>query len=291
MVASNLGINARSAGSALAAKRQRAMRAACALALGWVCFGSFARASRAAAQSIDDARSNSPAGAAVAAQQGAFLLQTMAPAAERTSPGVAFATTGYDAARREAIMTATGDMHVYGPVDLRIGLAYTPDAPAGESQGQPNVGARLNLLAQSRQGLDLSTAVMYRKDRFTGDDGVVQGVLALDRRFGRVGLFGNVAYAQDPEGDDREGEVALAMLYTTSAKLLLGVETRCRFNLFSTDSKRALRNDAGLESASGPVLQYTLGPVALLLQSGLSTVTTDHTRVGAIAIGGLGAAY
>ena len=47
----------------------------------------------------------------------------------------------------------------------------------------------MNLLAQSRQGVDLSTALFYRKERFTGDDGLVQGVLALGRRFGRIGLF------------------------------------------------------------------------------------------------------
>jgi hypothetical protein len=181
-------------------------------------------------------------------------------------------------------------MHVYGPVDLRVGLTYTPDAPEGQAQAQPNVGARVNLLAQSRSGIDLSTGVFYRKEQYTVDDGVVQGVLALGRHFGRVGLFGNLAYAQDPEGDDREGEVALAMLYATTARLQLGVESKCRFDLFSSDPRRAARNSPVFESWSGPVLQYALGPIALLVQTGLSTLTNDHTRVGAIAIGGLGAA-
>jgi hypothetical protein len=149
----------------------------------------------------------------------------------------------------------------------------------------------VNLLGQSRQGIDLSTAVFYRKERFTDDEGVVQGVLALGRRFGRIGLFGNLAYAQDPEGDDREGEVSLAMLYATSARLMLGVESKCRFDLFSTDRKRALRNDAAFESTVGPVLQYAIGPLALLIHTGLSTLTNDQTRVGVVAIGGLGAAY
>ena len=81
------------------------------------------------------------------------------------------------------------------------------------------------------------------------------------------------------------------MLYMTGARLQLGVETKCRFDLFSTDRKRALRNDAVFESVSGPVLQYAIGPLALLVQTGLSTLTNTGTRVGAIAIGGFGAAY
>ena len=88
-------------------------------------FVAFAAAG-AAAQSTDDERSSSEETAARAGQQGAFLLQTMAPGAGRASPGVAFTTGGYDGARREAIMNATGDMHVYGPLDLRSGSRTRP---------------------------------------------------------------------------------------------------------------------------------------------------------------------
>jgi hypothetical protein len=269
-------------------------RARRALRIGCICCALFALPRHAAAQSsIDEDRSSSDdESAAHSAEQGAFLVGTMAPAGDRKSPGVAFATGGYDSARREPLMTSTGDMHVAGPLDLRVGLTYTPEAPQGTPQVQPNVGARINLLTQSRQGINLSTGLFYRRERYSGDDGVVQAVLAVSRRFGRLGLFGNLAIASDPtEGDDRDGEVALAMLYETSAHLQLGLESKCRFDLWSSDPKRAVRNDPVFESASGPVLQYAIGPLALLVQTGLSTLSTNQTRIGAIVLGGLGAAY
>jgi hypothetical protein len=270
---------------------QHAVRAFGLMVFGYACVAALAPMQHALAQATDTAGSSSSESGAVAAQQGAFLMETMAPATDRTSPGVAFTTAGYDGAHDEPVFGATGDMHVYGPLDLRVGLTYAPEAPQGQSKMQPNVGARVNLLAQSRSGIDLSTALFYRMERYTGDDGVVQGMLALGRHFGRLGLFANLAYAQDPEGDDRDGDVALAMLYALEARLQLGVEAKCRFDLFSTDEKRALRDDPAFESASGPVRQYAIGPLALLVKTGVSTLTTNHTRVGAMAIGGFGAAY
>jgi hypothetical protein len=125
-----------------------------------------------------------------------------------------------------------------------------------------------------------------------GDASKARAMIAAGRRFGRLGLFANLGYGQDPEGDDREGEAALAALYSASNPLQLGFEAHARFDLFSSDPRRAMHKDAAAELTSGPVLHYALGPCMLLAQVGVSSIVGQHSvRPGAVALAGVGAGY
>jgi hypothetical protein len=119
----------------------------------------------------------------------------------------------------------------------------------------------------------------------------VQGLVALGTRIDQVGLFANLTYGQDPEGDDREGEVMFAFLYELLPALQLGIETRARMDLGSDDPRRAARKASDLDGTLTPTLSYSLGPVALLAHVGAATVHTSGWHFGAVGTGGLSAVY
>jgi hypothetical protein len=224
-------------------------------------------------------------------REGVFLPNTAAPGlAQRAA--AAFGSAGYDAARSSVVMNLLGEIHVCGPLDLRLGLNYVPNVESGAARAEPQFGLRLRLLSQAEQGIDAAAMLSYRLDRFTSDEGLVQAMFIVGRHFDRASLFANLGYGQDPEGDDREGEAALALLYALSQVLQIGFETHARFDLFSTDPRRAQRHDAAAETASGPMLHYVMGPCVVLAQVGLSTLIGTHqARLGALALAGVGATY
>jgi hypothetical protein len=245
---------------------------------------------RATAQSDDEVRVSERV-SIEGARGGLFLPNTIAPSLGRQAAG-AVGLGGYDTAQRSPVTSMLGELHVYGPLDLRLGLNYTPNVAEGASPIEPQFGGRLHLLAQAEQGIDAAAVLNYRLDRYTKDSGLMQAMFVVGRRFGRIGLLANLGYGQDPEGDDREGEAALAAMYSFSEPLQIGFESHARFDLFSSDPRRAARHDALAQIASGPTLHYGIGSLIVLAQVGVSTlVGTESTRAGAIGLAGVGGVY
>jgi hypothetical protein len=213
------------------------------------------------------------------AQAGMFLPFTEAP---RTDSARAFATTlgGYDGARDSALLEGRGEVTVYGPIALRIGVMYTQHP----EQLRPTAGARVQALQQADHGIDMSIGVFYKPEGFTEGEGEIEGVFAFGRRFGRIGLIGDLVYGQDPEARERDGEVRLAGLYTASARFELGLDSRVRFDLGTEEDKLAEEGGAEYDLIAGPLLSYTLGEVALGAQAGLSVYGTPSAQVGPIAL-------
>jgi hypothetical protein len=224
-----------------------------------------------------------------AAARGMLLPTVIAPGSDRKDLVVAHVVGGYDSALDTSVMRAIGDVKLIGPLDVRFGVTYTPDAWNG--QVQPHLGLRLRILSQEKSGIDFAAAVFYRLDRFTDDEGIVQGLVAAGRRFGVFNLLMHAAYGQDPEGDDREGEVALAGLFALSSRVQLGLENHLRFDLFSDDPKRRMRRDAEYDLTVGPLAQWALGPVAVLGQFGFRASRFDRVETGVIALAGLAGTY
>jgi hypothetical protein len=153
------------------------------------------------------------------------------------------------------------------------------------------VGLRLRILNQHAHGLDLATAVFYRRARYTSDEGMIQLNVAIGRRFDRLGMLANIAYGQDPEGDDRDADAALALLYEIATPLQLGIESHLRFDLASDDPRRAVRHQGPLDLQAGPVVHYAFGPALLVAQAGVSAYRFERTQLGLYAIGGVGGVY
>jgi hypothetical protein len=227
--------------------------------------------------------------AAASVRNGVTLPILVAPGSAAASAASTVFWAGYDQALVSLTLRSHADLHVYGPLDARVGVTYLPNSM--QNAMQPHAGLRVRLLTQEGSGLDLGVGAFYRMERFTDDEGLVQGLLTAATRLGRLGLLGNLSYGQDPEGDDREADFVLAALYELSAALNVGLESRLRFDLASQDPKRAARGDASFDGIVAPTVGYSVGPVALLAQAGVSTMRARTWHTGAIALGGLAVAY
>jgi hypothetical protein len=222
-----------------------------------------------------------------AASEGQLLPFTLTPRV-----GSAFAVVagygGYDSARG-AVMESHAEVRVFGPVALRVGTEL------GDTSGQvrPSVGARLQFLSERRHGVDGAVSVSYRAEGFTEAEGEIETVLAFGRAFGRALVVGNVAYGQDPEGRERDGEARVAVLGAIARRLRLGVDGRWRFDLGSDTAKLRASNEPTTDLDVGPVVAVSLGPVALTGHAGASLVrrVDGVTRMGAVALAGLGTAF
>jgi hypothetical protein len=219
---------------------------------------------------------------------GALLPMTIAPRVDAQRATVVVAS-GYDNARRAATLVSTADLHVVGPLALRVGLTYLPSG--GEQAFQPHIGLRVQVLRQERHGVDAAAGLFYRRERYTPDEGLVQVMAAVSRRSDRAGVFLNVAYGQDPEGDDRDGEVRAAALFSATSSVQVGLDGRVRVDLYSHDMRRAARGETNLDFAVGPLACVTLGRWALIGQAGVSGVRADSLRLGPIVTLGAGSVF
>jgi hypothetical protein len=219
---------------------------------------------------------------------GVALPSTITPRVDAQRASVAV-HSGYDGAHRSGTLAGEADVRIWGPVAFRAGFTYVP---SGQDQPfQPHFGLRVQLLDQRRHGVDGAVGAFYRMDRFVEDEGLVQVMAMLGRRSGALGVFANVAYGQDPEGDDRDGEVKLAALYLVGTRVNVGVDGRVRFDLFSTDSRRASRGESGLDFAAGPLATVEVGPVVLVGQVGVSGVRVVKLESGVMATAGVASLF
>ena len=106
-------------------------------------------------------------------------------------------------------------------------------------------------------------------------EGMIKGAVFLSRRWGRVSLFGNIAYSQDPEGDDHRGEVTMGSLVAIIPSFTAGIDARARSLVFSSDEKHDGLTEPVIDFLVGPLVHYLVGPVALTGQVGMSTVVSE----------------
>jgi hypothetical protein len=247
---------------------------------------------RAAPVNADDgAAEEGSKSAQLAARDGMALPNQMAARMEPNQRVVAVGLAGYDAATATGIARMVADVNIFGPLDLRAGLTYLSDVGPYQNKFEPQLGLRLRLLNQETAGVDLATAISYRRDRYTQDTGLVQAVLAVGRRWGHLGVLGNVAFGSDLEGDDRDGELGVALLYEAALQLQVGLESHVRFDLGSNDPRRQLRGQGAYDLQAGPVLHCAIGPAILTAETGISAYQFEHTRAGVYALGGLAGVY
>jgi hypothetical protein len=223
-----------------------------------------------------------------AAADGAYLSLTLAPAVTSRA-GLAVGMGGYDGARGSGVMDAVAEARVYGPLAVRVGTSFSDT----KNRLRPSVGARLQLLHQQRHGIDGAVAVFYKAEGLTEPEGEIEAVLSAGRRFGGTLVIANLAYGQDPEGNERDGEVRLAALHQLGDRLHAGIDGRWRFDLGSNEAKLEAANEPTFDLDAGPVVSFGVGPIALLAHGGVSVVRRvgGSASVGAVALGGVGSAF
>lgn len=225
-----------------------------------------------------------------AADAGAYLPLSLSP--QVGAGGVAASAighAGYDAARKSAVSTTFAEVRVWGPLAIRGG-AELSDA---SNRLRPTIGARVQLLAQQRHAVDGSVSVFYRAEGFSEPEGEIETVIAIGRQLGRTALIGNLAYGQDPEGRERDGEIRAAVLARFGRHVLAGVDGRWRFDLGSDRAKLRASNEPTFDLDAGPVGVLALGPMSILAHGGVSVVRRvgQDATAGLIALGGLGTSF
>lgn len=233
---------------------------------------------------VEPAPREEPAFAATSA--GAFLPQTLS-AQVGSVPVFAFGSGGYDSTRRGPLVDAAVEAHVWGPFALRVQTAYSNDT----ARMRPSVAGRVQLLRQERHGIDGTLTVFYKTEGFTEAEGEIETFASIAHRFRFITLVGNLVYGQDPEGNERDGEVR-ATAFHQGRWLMLGLDSRVRFAL-GTQHGRAATSEPVFDFMGGPVATVAAGPVAIFAQAGPSAfeLANSSARVGFAALAGLGAAY
>lgn len=233
--------------------------------------------------------------AARAAASGAMSAFSVSPAVPRVATGVVL--SGYDSAASSFRARGAADGRIVSFLAARIEYEHGP------SNGPSNrvaLGLRATFLNQAAHGVDLGAMVFYQPNDFREEGNVVGGLLVA-RTFDRLTLVLNPLIGSDPEGDDQSFEVRFAGLYKTGPSLVVGLDSRSRYNL-SNDFKRAGYSTIDWEAQVGASAAYGLGPVLFSALVGPSflqrtDVAIDGTsgepqfRAGLLAMAGAGAAF
>jgi hypothetical protein len=218
------------------------------------------------------------------------LLPNTTSAVVATTPALTAAWAGYDGAAQTPVMNLWTEVRLVRRLAIVAGVAYG-NAHASDAGLRPQLGVRLQVLQQRASGVDASVGFTFREDRFTAEDGLFQGELAVGRSFGETSTVVNVLYGQDGEGDDHEGELRLAAVRRVWRGLHVGAEGRYMHSLDSTDPHRAALGTPSAEAMTGPVLAYRTGSWGFLAELGVSMRQTSRLDTGLATLGGIGTTF
>jgi hypothetical protein len=178
----------------------------------------------------------------------------MAPGAPHAA--TALALSGYDSAAKGFRARGAVEGRILKFLTARVEFEH---GPANGPSDRVSVGLRATLLNQATHGLDLGVLAFYQPRDFREEGDIVAG-LSVARRFDGFTVVLNPLVGSDPEGDDRSLELRLAGLYKASAWLVVGLDSRGRYNL-SSDMKRAGHSIIDWEAQAGASAAFGLGPL------------------------------
>jgi len=223
---------------------------------------------------------------ATAAADGAFLPQTLSARVGSTQ-AFAFGSGGYDSSRTGPLVDSAVEVTVWGPLALRVQATYSNDT----KKMRPSVAGRAQVLRQEKHGIDGSVTVFFKTEGFTEAEGEIETFASVGRRFEKLSVVGNLVYGQDPEGNERDGELRAAVWHQ-GRLLALGLDTRARFAI-GTQHGNAATTEPTFDFLAGPLATVVAGPVALFAESGPSVfrLSGGPTRAGVAGLAGVGAAF
>jgi len=231
-------------------------------------------------------RQSTPSPAVSAVSDGSFLPETLS-ARVGSTPVFAYGSGGGDSSRNAALFDSAIEAHVWGPFAIRFQTTYSNDT----DKMRPSLAGRVQLLRQEAHGIDGALTVFFKTEGFNETEGEIETFASVGRRFQEVSLIGNLVYGQDPEGNERDGEVHAAA-FRQYRWLMYGLDSRVRFAI-GTQHGHAASTEPIFDFLAGPVVTAAAGPVAVFAQVGPSAFELDHSsaHLGVAALGGLGAAY
>jgi hypothetical protein len=186
------------------------------------------------------------------------------------------ATTGFDGARDAATFEVAAELHLWGPIWLRGGAAYLS---SGDTL-KPTVSALVELF---HAGPVAGTAALfYKPEGLTEPEGEIEGVLAFGLRLDVATIVGNLAYGQDGEGNERDGEVRLGGTVRVGRGFFVGADGRFRFSIGTTKA-----GEPDYDLVAGPLATLVAWDTAFTAQAGVSMVKVGETKTGPTALVGV----
>jgi hypothetical protein len=208
-----------------------------------------------------------------------------------TGPQLASAvvTATLDGARHTSTVDLNGEVKVFGPV--RLVLRVDNVFAGGGDKAHPGIGAAVQLLDERKHGIAGSAYLSYKAEGFTEGEGELEGLMSFGKQIGAVHGTLNLAYGQDPEGNERDGEAAVGLHIEPIRGLFTGVVGRFRDSLGSNGDKstKILRDAHGLASAT-----YVIGRFGLTASAGIAGVKLlgeSSMQTGAEAAFSFGAVF
>lgn len=218
-----------------------------------------------------------------------FLPGALDAEMDSTTAAVGTGWGGYDGATKNPVVNGTAEGWVVPRLSFTLGFGSTTQP--GEVRLRAQGGVRVMLLDQRRFGVNAAVGFLYRQDRFANEEGMLEWSALFSRRFGATLAMANFIYAQDGEGDDHEGEVRAVGLHDFGTRLHVGLDTRVRTSLGSSDPHRAEHSNPTLEFNAGPLLAYSVGRFSVMTEAGISGQKVDRLNTGLLVMGGLSAAF
>jgi len=247
----------------------------------------FASASVAAAETVDDTAAETIAARAAANDDSFTPALTHAVGPVRA--GVS-STLTLDGASHLTTLDLNGEIQVWGPFRLVLRVDNTTGSGT-DGKARPGIGAAAQLLDEHKHGVAGSAYVSYKAEGFTEGEGEIEGLLAFAKQLGPVHGTLNLAYGQDPEAVERDGEIALGLHLEPIRGLFTGVVGRFRDALGSSGDKGTgvLRDALGAVSATYAIGRF--GVTAIAGIGGVKTVASGSMQSGAHAAFSVGAVF
>lgn len=183
--------------------------------------------------------------------------------ANHTTKMLALATTNYDRATRATTLDLRGELEVYKGLRLVLRVDNLAD------HGRPGAGASYQFLSEAKHGVASTAYVVYKTEGFTEAEGELEGLLAFGKTFGPVSGILNLAYGQDFEGHERDGEVALYAHTPIGERFLIGAAANFRDALGSNGDKGTGIVRDLFAGATGSVV---ISPVVVTAMAGIAGV-------------------
>lgn len=198
--------------------------------------------------------------------------------------GFAAVSAGYSTVTEDVTLDVTGQVHLY----QRFSLVLRVDDVTGD-EPRPGIGGMVHLLDEARHGVDANGYLLYKAEGFSEPEGELEALASFGHTFGAVRAVANLAYGQDPEGNERDGEVAVAAQLHPADPLYAGVVGRYRDALGSRGEGGVVR-----DLFAGVGATYALDRFGVSGLVGLSEVETQAAgsfEGGAAASVTVGAAF
>jgi hypothetical protein len=203
--------------------------------------------------------------------------------------GSVTATATLSGASHTSPVDLFGEVQVWGPFRLvgRVDNVFASDS----GKARPGIGAAAQFLDERKHGVAASAYVSYKAEGFTEGEGEIESLVAFGKQLGPVHGTLNLAYGQDPDNVERDGEIALGLHVEPMHGLFTGVVGRFRDALGSNGDKGTgiLRDALGAATAT-----YVIGRFGLTASAGIAgvkTTTSNGMDGGAEAAFSVGAVF